>query len=557
MEAPDPRPPGAPAVPAAAIVTPAAAPATDATVRSPIERLRDFTLRIALPGRAPLLHFFIYLTALLIALQFSTPDLVDTDSYFHARFANLLPWMGLNRGFAWTQDSLWRDAFVDKDFLFHVLLAPFCASENEGSVVIGAKIAAVLFALAIFGAFYRTARQIGLTRPVLWTFVLLSAGSHFLFRLLEVRGHMLSVLLVVLAVPVILAESTVGLFLYGFIYAWSYAAPQLLVGLVAAHGAAQWLRGGAFPGRALLAAAVGVFLGLLCHPYTLIPPYTFDVLTFWYVQNVVVLGQAWGLAEPLPLRAGNELQAVSTRSVLSTSTGALAAWLGGVAGLTLGRRSPSGRTASLFAMSAATFVLYLLSAKFVEYFAPLAVLFGASAIEDQIGDWRLRMAARTRNLRALALFAGAALLLAAAHVRTVRDVRSRASDLPPPAMASAANWMREHLPADATVINLNWNDFSTLFFFDTKHHYISGLDPSFQAAVDVGGALYLEDVRLGRKPLSPKELGARFRAEYAVLNLQDYAVQRELADLIGKGYYPDARMEYCEDGRAAVFRIVK
>ena len=43
--------------------------------------------------------------------------LFERDGYFHARFAALMPTQGLSRAFPWTQLSIWRDRFCDKEFL--------------------------------------------------------------------------------------------------------------------------------------------------------------------------------------------------------------------------------------------------------------------------------------------------------------------------------------------------------------------------------------------------------------------------------------------------------
>ena len=78
-------------------------------------------------------------------LQWSTPHLVDRDSLYHARYAQLLPERGLSREFPWTQESVWRDAFSDKEFLFHALLVPFCRGEDPAA---GAKVAAWVLGMA-------------------------------------------------------------------------------------------------------------------------------------------------------------------------------------------------------------------------------------------------------------------------------------------------------------------------------------------------------------------------------------------------------------------------
>src|SRR5262245_35043324 len=82
-------------------------------------------------------------------LQASTPHLVDRDSYYPARYAQLLPERGLSRSFEWTQESVWKDRYSDKELLFRAWLAPFC---REGRLVGGAKTGAWLLGCAVMGA---------------------------------------------------------------------------------------------------------------------------------------------------------------------------------------------------------------------------------------------------------------------------------------------------------------------------------------------------------------------------------------------------------------------
>jgi hypothetical protein len=45
--------------------------------------------------------------------------------------------------------------------------------------------------------------------------------------------------------------------------------------------------------------------------------------------------------------------------------------------------------------------------------------------------------------------------------------------------SQGAAWMRANIPAGQVVFNTDWDDFPRLFYFDPKHAYVSGLDPSY------------------------------------------------------------------------------
>ncbi|KAF0240556.1 MAG: hypothetical protein FD180_4887, partial [Planctomycetota bacterium] len=254
------------------------------------------------------------------AVQFTTPHMLSRDGYYHARYANLLPSRGLSRKFEWTQYSFWKDHFSDKELLFHVWLAPWCRS--EATMVARAKFAAWLLAGAVIAAFAFAMRATGVRAPPLWALALAGSGSHFIYRLSECRAHVLSIGFFIAGTALLLKGKWKWLAAVGFVYAWSYAAPHLLVAIALAHLAATWIHDGKPEWRGAAAAAGGVFAGLLLHPYT---P---NSLHMWWVQNVVVLKQTW--MGGTGLTWGDEFDAVPTRSLVTESTGVFISILAGV-----------------------------------------------------------------------------------------------------------------------------------------------------------------------------------------------------------------------------------
>ena len=56
--------------------------------------------------------------------------LAERDGYFHARYAQMFFQRGLDRQFPWTQASIWRDHFCDKEFLYHAGMAAYALGER-------------------------------------------------------------------------------------------------------------------------------------------------------------------------------------------------------------------------------------------------------------------------------------------------------------------------------------------------------------------------------------------------------------------------------------------
>ncbi|MBI5367160.1 MAG: hypothetical protein HZA54_08995 [Planctomycetes bacterium] len=489
----------------------------------------------------------VYIPACLAWLQWTCPHLLDWDSYFHARFANfVLPNFGFLKEFPWTQESLWRSAYSDKETLYHLVLAPFCRSAGDVGLIAGAKLAALCLGSAVFLAFYMAARGIGLARPALWTFVFFSVGPLFLYRMLEVRAHVLSVLLTIASVPLLVGGRTRWLFGLGFVYAWSYAAPHLVVCLALVYAVFAWVGGAPFRWGGALAAAAGVLAGLAIHPHA---PNSFRM---WEVQNVTVLTRAWGLGADAGLWLGGEFDAASTREILGYAAGLPAAWLAAAGALALGGRVATARTHGLLGLAAAGTGLLALSVKFVEYAAPLTVLFAASALEGALGEgWRAR--ARAAGRRGGVTLAAGIACLAALHGLCLATTHAIVRRDTGPYQIGAAAWVREHVPTGTVVMNLNWDDFPILFFYDPLHFYLVGLDPSFHWVVDAEGARWLEETRLGRRPFDARELARRFKGEYGILSKLD--AQARLAEEMRAGRVPGAELVY-EDSMMAVFRVI-
>ncbi len=474
------------------------------------------------------------------AVQFTTPHMLSRDGYYHARYANLLPSRGLSRKFEWTRYSFWRDHFSDKELLFHVWLAPWC--RNEATMVAHAKFAAWLLAGAVIAAFGFAMRATGVRAPPLWALALAGAGSHFVYRLSECRAHVLSIGFFIVGTTLLLKGKWKWLALCGFLYAWSYAAPHLLVAIAVAHLAATWIHDGKPEWRGAAAAAGGVFAGLLLHPYS---P---NSLHMWWVQNVVVLGQTWG-GSSLGLTWGDEFDAVPTRSLVTESTGVFISLLAGVLLSVVSARAQrlSSRTFSLLFITFATFGLYCLSGRFIEYFAPAAVWLLASAVTDMLEGRDLRELWKSRPGAVAWTGALAAVLLAATHFRTMGRSIEEADRVKGAVLSGAARWTRANVPAGATVGHFNWGDFVQLFAYDPDHRFINGLDPAFMLVTDPGRIKYWEDVRTGRKPLDPVDFGDLFGTDVLVVTKEVPRQVRICEDALLERLY--------EDEGAIVYRL--
>ena len=234
-------------------------------------------------------------------VQGATQNIIGIDGYYHVKVAQLMQLQGWRLlaplDFPWLQLTiLGPGRYTDHHFLFHVLQAPFTFDDLR----IGAKMAAVLFAVIGLYTTYLFLVRFKIPYPLLWIAVLIASAPVFLWRQSMARPQSLSVLLIVLGIWALFAGRPVLLLPVGFAAAWLFngfffeiGAPAAAVLVSLGYLAARrwWLTetlaptlpqretapGGEVPHGPVLTfrfavvalawTLLGIGLGLLLHPY--------------------------------------------------------------------------------------------------------------------------------------------------------------------------------------------------------------------------------------------------------------------------------------------------
>jgi hypothetical protein len=78
----------------------------------------------------------------------------------------------------------------------------------------------------------------------------------------------------------------------------------------------------------------------------------------------------------------------------------------------------------------------------------------------------------------------------------------------------ATDWMKENIPAGERIFNCNWDDFPKLFFYDTMHSYVYGLDPNYLYSKNPEIYKAVMDITAGKiedpAPVIREKMGARY-----------------------------------------------
>jgi hypothetical protein len=461
-------------------------------------------------GLYPGLAVFLAAAVLFGYAHFGIQGVLERDGYYHARLSQMLPERGLSREFPWMQYATWKDQFVDKDFLFHVALVPFCLDAHEP--LVGAQFFMTLLAACIFLAVYIVSRRQGVPWPWFFALLLIGIAPLFLSRMVMVRSHVLSVLLLLIGLDLLVRGAWRGLFVLGFIYAWSYTVPFVLFLTAAPFCLGQGLLSGKWDWRSPLASFGGAFLGLLIHPYS---PATLEIV--WTVLEVFLFGLAG--REQGQLEVGQEIYGLTTERFLRAN----GVWIAVILAISLlsvmRRKRLRPETWGLLAAAWAWFVVSIFSFRFVEYGAPLGALAAGFVARDVF-----RPAPETDAGEVLVPPApphlAPAWKITALVCLTVSVVFSTLFFLhvhrqgQPPRFYRAAAWLQENATPGETVATLWWDDFPELYYYAPTQYYLVGLDPNLMRRRHPDLLEKLERMRKGQEPLDAVWLAEAFGARY-------------------------------------------
>ena len=447
----------------------------------------------------------------------------DSDAYYHMKMAELGPSVFCAKKFPWLTMSVWNDRFADKELLFHGALWVVHEVQKLLRLPTGAPfhLQSLLLIACVLLAFIFAMRRMGVSPPFILLFSILMPfiAANFMFRLMMMRPHVLSIAFL-LVTCALLSEGTVRFRIacaggLSFLYAWTYSNPQFIVIPAFVFALAYFRRDSAKVFWIPAAAFAGVMLGLLIHPQF---PNSFVI---WKVQSFDALfGPLFTdnlhkvSSELLPM----EMLAPKFRWHKSMLPFYILAYLTLLCFCRLAiLRGWSALEPRIKAVGflAVLFTCGMFAAlRTVEYAVPFMTLFAALVFHEAFRA-DLLLPLRAKPWRMLLTGTLAAILLGI--------VSSGLNLMLTPAMVHPADgigkWMRENIPPETTVVNLNWGDFPTIFHANDRNYYLWGMDPVFSFALDGRHAKKVEKLLLNieRVRNSDKLLGRLTHAKYAVL----------------------------------------
>ncbi len=467
-------------------------------------------------------------------LQFSTSAICcgDFDGYYHIKWTRTL-WEGIKSGhfppaFPWLPlTTLNQKDYVDHHLLFHIIQIPFAAFSDPR---LGAKIASAVFGgLAVFSCYWLLIRY-RVRYVLVWLIALLACSAPFLFRMNMAKAPPLAIVYLVIAIHLFFKRKYWPLFPLALVFTWTYDLFVLLIMAAFFWFITVAITEYRFEWRLLFFVLAGCATGLIINPYF---PHNLQLL---YEHMQIKLTSA-----DFDTKVGSEWYPYDSWEFLGNSAVACIAMVIGYISFEPTERRRSHRSIFLLLFSTALMIMTARWKRIAEYWPPFAILFAGFSLQPWLEGFRPYLtrlppdvleelkpfldregvAGETEQqkgmdtvLRTLAALAVAAALSVFLLFNLRATVKEIGQSEPHNHYRAGADWMRNNVPPGQLVFNTDWDDFPRLFYFDSSHYYVSGLDPSYLYDKNPDLSRLYERITLGTEedpgPLIRDRFGARY-----------------------------------------------
>jgi len=502
----------------------------------------------------------------------------DWDGYYHIRWSSLL-WENFSQG-KWLPSFDWLPLTVlnpqhynDHHFLFHLLQIPFLWFFEP---VMAAKVAAVVFAtLAVFSVYWLIYHY-KIDYLLIWLAAILTCANMFYYRMNMAKAPALTIIITIAGIYLLFERKYVWLFPLMFAFVWTYSLfPLLWFAAIIWTIIIAWNER-RFEWRPIVYTTAGMIAGNVINPY-----FPSNLYLFWeHFITKFKVGSDFAVA------VGGEWYPYTGMELLTHFPVAmLAMLLGYIFFMPKNGKLPEKATFFLMFVSI-LFAAQFRSKRFAEYFPPFAVLFLAFSlqafrqkstvelpedfkreIEPYLDvDKKTEKQAIWLNLREAAVWVLGVFLAIYFLVNITGFHRfgidqeglaetiggNEANDRYQRAMEWATGVDasgKENIPKGERIFNANWDDFPKLFFFDTKHSYVYGLDPNYLYSQNPDLYKLLLDITSGKIDDPAPLIRERFGANYVFVDAKEN--EDLVAKLLDSGW---AEMAY-EDEEARLIKI--
>ncbi len=502
----------------------------------------------------------------------------DWDGYYHIRWSQLL-WQNFSQ-FKWLPTFEWLPLtvlnpadYADHHFLFHLLQIPFLWFWEP---VTAAKISTIFWAtLAIFSVYWLIFRY-EVRHQLIWLAAILVCSNAFYYRMNMGKAPPLTIIITVLGIHLLFQRKYVWLLPLMFAFVWTYSLFPLLWFAAIIWTAIIGWNERRFEWRPIAYTTGGMIAGNIINPY--------------FPQNIGLFYEHFAtkfkVGADFAVAVGGEWYPYTGMELLMNFPIAMLAMLiGYILFVPRGGKLPE-RAAFFLAFVSILLAAQFRSKRFAEYFPPFAILFAAFA-------WQAFMAPRIVELpdefqreidpyldapvttereswidaakRAAPWVVGIFLVifwfynLVGIHRWGFDEsgmIDNITSNEPGDKYRRAMQWATgldesgaDNIPKGELIFNATWDDFPKLFFYNTKHRYVYGLDPNYLYSENPELYKLLKDLTEGKIDDPAPMIREKFGARYIFVDA------KENTDMIAKALESGWVETIYEDDEARLLKI--
>jgi hypothetical protein len=466
-------------------------------------------------------------------LQFSTDAICcgDFDGYYHIKWTREL-WASMkNRAFPpafpWLPlTTLNPKDYVDHHLLFHIIQIPFAAVSDPR---LGAKIGSAFFGgLAVLSCYWLLMRY-RIRYPLVWLVGLLGCSAPFLFRMNMAKAPPLAIVFLVIAVHLFFQRKYTLLLPLALVFTWAYDLFVLLIMATVFWVVTIAITEQRFEWRPLVFVLAGCAAGLIINPY--------------FPKNLLQLAEHMKIkltVSDFDTKVGSEWYPYDSWEFLGNSAVACIAMFVGYVTFEPSERRRAHYPLFFLMLSTALMIMTARWKRIAEYWPPFAVLFAGFTLQPWLEGYRPYLTRLPKEVleelkpfldregmppppkekdfrdlvRTIAMSVVALILSGFLSFNLRATVKEIGQSEPHDHYRAGMAWLRANVPPGQIIFNTDWDDFPRLFYYDSSHYYVSGLDPSYLYEKNPDLSRLYEDITLGREedpgPLIRDKFGARY-----------------------------------------------
>jgi hypothetical protein len=462
-------------------------------------------------------------------LQFSTNAICcgDFDGYYHIKWSRTL-WEGIKSrsfppDFPWLPlTTLSPKQYVDHHLLFHIMQIPFAEFSDPRK---GAKVASIVFASLAVLSCYWLLIYFRIRFVLVWLVALLACSVPFLFRMNMAKAPPLAIIYLVIATVLFFKKKYWPLLPLTLVFTWTYDLfVLLLMATVFWVIVIAWTER-RFEWRPLMWVILGCAAGLVINPYF---PQNFSQLYEHMAIKLTLSGY--------DTKVGMEWYPYDSWEFLGNSAVACVAMVVGYVAFEPSERRRAHYPLFFLLFSTALLIMTARWKRMAEYWPPFAIMFAAFSLQPWLQGFRSyltrlppdvleelkpfldRVYEEKTDWREWAKIIGAAVVAVILGVVLFFNAWSATEEIgnsePHDHFEKGAAWMRANIPPGQIIFNTDWDDFPRLFYFDSTHNYVSGLDPNYLYNKSPELSRLYDRITLGQQenpgPLIRDRFGARY-----------------------------------------------